>query len=59
MDVESEIAELRAAVRELQGVKDRQDILDCIQRESRARDRQDLEQIAGCWWRTASTSTGR
>ena len=47
MDVETELAQLRAIV---QGVKDRQDVLDCIQRESRARDRQDLEQIAGCWW---------
>lgn len=50
MDIESELAQLRAAVQALQGVKDRQDILDCIQRESRARDRQDLDQIAGCWW---------
>ncbi len=31
-------------------LKDRQDIADCIQRECRARDRQDVEQIAGCWW---------
>jgi hypothetical protein len=44
---EQELAELRATVTYL---KDRQDILDCIQRESRARDRQDVEQIAGCWW---------
>ena len=42
-----ELAELRATVRHL---KDRQDILDCIQRESRARDRQDVAQINGCWW---------
>lgn len=47
MNMEQELAELKAAVGHLQ---DRQDILDCIQRESRARDRQDLEQIAGCWW---------
>lgn len=47
MTVEQELAELRAAVGLL---KDRQDIRDCIQRESRARDRQDNEQIAGCWW---------
>jgi len=39
--------DLGAIVREL---KDRQDILDCIQRECRARDRQDAAQIAGCWW---------
>lgn len=42
-----ELEELRATVRQL---KDRQDILDRIQRESRARDRQDVEMIAGCWW---------
>jgi hypothetical protein len=40
-------AELLRAMRYL---KDRQDILDCIVRESRARDRQDSEQIAACWW---------
>lgn len=47
MSVESELAELKATVGYL---KDRQDILDCIQRESRARDRQDVEQINSCWW---------
>lgn len=47
MTAEEELAELRATVRYL---KDRQDILDCIQRESRARDRQDVDQINGCWW---------
>jgi len=47
MDMESELKQLRATV---QGLKDRQDILDCIQRESRARDRQDSQQIASCWW---------
>ncbi|WP_285018186.1 nuclear transport factor 2 family protein [Novosphingobium sp. fls2-241-R2A-195] len=44
----SEIAsDLAATVTYL---KDRQDILDCIIRECRARDRQDVEQIASCWW---------
>lgn len=47
MSLEQEFAELKATVTYL---KDRQDILDCIQRESRGRDRQDVEQIAGCWW---------
>jgi hypothetical protein len=47
MSAEQELSELKATVAYL---KDRQDILDCIQRESRARDRQDVEQIAGCWW---------
>ncbi len=46
MTTEQEMAELKATVRHL---KDRQEILDCIQRESRARDRQDVEMIAGCW----------
>lgn len=47
MSVEQELAELKATVGYL---KDRQDVLDCIQRECRARDRQDAGQIAGCWW---------
>ena len=50
MALDTDIAELRALVRELRIVKDRQDILSCIQRESRARDRQDVDQINGCWW---------
>jgi hypothetical protein len=47
MTIEAELEKLKDTVRQL---KDRQDILDCIQRESRARDRQDVEMIAGCWW---------
>lgn len=43
----SELDELRATVGLL---KDRQDIHDCIVRECRARDRQDVDQIASCWW---------
>jgi SnoaL-like domain len=45
--VSDKLEELRATVREL---KDRQDIRDCIHRESRARDRQDIAQIESCWW---------
>jgi hypothetical protein len=45
--MDQDMGELLRTVRYL---KDRQDILDCIQRECRARDRQDCEQIAGCWW---------
>jgi hypothetical protein len=30
--------------------KDRQDILDCVVRECRGRDRHDVEMIASCWW---------
>jgi hypothetical protein len=47
MSIEQELAELRAMIGPL---KDRQDVQDCIVRECRARDRQDVEQIAGCWW---------
>jgi hypothetical protein len=47
MDFEAEFEKLKSTVQHL---KDRQDILDCIQRESRARDRQDVDMIAGCWW---------
>ena len=43
----TEFEQLKDTVRQL---KDRQDIRDCIQRESRARDRQDVEMIANCWW---------
>jgi hypothetical protein len=37
MSIETELEKLKATV---QHMKDRQDVLDCIQRESRARDRQ-------------------
>ena len=44
---DEQFAQLKQMVQHQQ---DRQDILDCIVRESRARDRQDVEMIAGCWW---------
>lgn len=47
MQLEDKIDELLATTRYL---KDRQDILDCIQRESRGRDRQDVDVINSCWW---------
>lgn len=47
MSTDANIDEVLATVRQL---KDRQDIFDCLQRESRGRDRQDSEQIASCWW---------
>jgi hypothetical protein len=47
MELAEEVNRLRAAVERL---RDRQDIRDCIERESRARDRQDVAQIEGCWW---------
>ncbi|WP_297489496.1 nuclear transport factor 2 family protein [Acidocella sp.] len=45
--MDDKLAELMKTV---QTLKDRQDILDCIQRECRARDRQDEAQITACWW---------
>lgn len=47
MTLESELEALKRKVGELQ---DRQQILDCIQRDCRGRDRQDVEIIASCWW---------
>lgn len=47
MTSEAEFEELKRSVRLL---KDRQDIFDCIQRECRGRDRQDVDQINSCWW---------
>ena len=47
MNLDEKISLLLTKVDRLQ---DRQDIEDCIQRESRARDRQDTEQILSCWW---------
>ena len=47
MSVESELQELKVTVQHL---KDRQDILDCIVRESRGRDRHDVELSASCYW---------
>jgi hypothetical protein len=47
MNLEEEFLKLKSTVQQL---KDRQDILDCIQRESRARDRQDVDMITSCWW---------
>ena len=49
-EMEARLAALEAEVAGLREVKDRQEILTCIQRESRARDRQDSEMIASCWW---------
>ena len=47
MGIEEEFEKLKAKVQQME---DRQNILDCIQRESRARDRQDIDQITSCWW---------
>ena len=47
MSSAAEFAEMGAAVRYLQ---DRQAILDCIVREARGRDRQDVALTLGCYW---------
>ena len=47
MDGNEDLAQLRAEVRYL---RDRQDILDVIVRESRGRDRHDEDMIASCYW---------
>jgi hypothetical protein len=47
MNLEEEVRELRATV---QNLKDRQEIHDCIIRESRGRDRHDAELTASCYW---------
>jgi hypothetical protein len=46
-DIEQKLAQLTATVQHL---KDRQDILDVIVRESRGRDRHDVDLIASCYW---------
>ncbi len=55
MSIESELAQLRSTV---QYLKDRQDILDCIVREARGRDRQDVELTASCYWPEGSDEHG-
>jgi hypothetical protein len=55
MSIETEFETIKNTV---QYLKDRQDILDCIQRECRARDRQDVAQIAGCWWEDGADEHG-
>lgn len=53
--LEQELAQLRETVRHL---KDRQDILDVIVRESRGRDRHDVDLIAGCYWAEGADEHG-
>ena len=51
-----DLAELAVTVRML---KDRQDILDVIVRESRGRDRHDAELTASCYWPEGADEHGR
>jgi hypothetical protein len=43
-------AKLEQLWRDVQTLKDRQAILDCIMREARGRDRQDVDITASCYW---------
>lgn len=55
MHLEDELEILKETVKKIQ---DKQDILDCIQRECRARDRHDEKQIASCWWEDGTDEHG-
>jgi SnoaL-like domain len=55
MQLEEEIRQIRGMV---QGVKDRQDILDCLTREARGRDRHDAELTASCYWEDGADEHG-
>jgi hypothetical protein len=55
MTPEEEIKQLRSM---LQQVKDRQDILDCITREARGRDRHDAALTASCYWEEGTDEHG-
>jgi hypothetical protein len=47
MDIETEINNIKST---LQHLKDRQDILDCLVREARGRDRHDAALTTSCYW---------
>lgn len=55
MEIEEEIGKLLPLVRQL---KDRQDILDCITREARGRDRHDAEMTSSCYWEDGADEHG-
>jgi hypothetical protein len=51
-------AEFEKLKRTVQHLQDRQDILDCIVRESRSRDRHDVEMMNSCWWEDGADEHG-
>ena len=55
METTDNLDDLRCTLKSLQ---DRQDILDCIVREARGRDRQDSEMITGCYWEDGGDEHG-
>jgi hypothetical protein len=55
MSLEDEVKQLRS---ELRNLKDRQDILDCITRESRGRDRFDAALTSSCYWEDGADEHG-
>src|ERR1700761_1875795 len=55
MRLEDEIREIRET---LQAMKDRQDILDCLTREARGRDRHDAALTASCYWQDGGAEQG-
>jgi len=55
MQLDEEIRQIRAMV---QGMKDRQDILACLTREARGRDRHDAELTASCYWEDGEDEHG-
>jgi len=55
MDLEQEIKQIRSTLRYL---RDRQDILDCLMRESRGRDRHDAQMTASCYWEDGADEHG-
>jgi hypothetical protein len=55
MSVDEELRQLRTTV---QYLKDRQDILDCITREARGRDRFDAALTSSCYWEDGADEHG-
>lgn len=57
-DIEARLAALETEVAELRELRAKQEVMSLIQRESRARDRQDVDQIASCWWEDGQDEHG-
>ena len=55
MELEEEIKQIRSTLRYM---RDRQDILDCIVREARGRDRHDSEVTTSCYWEDGADEHG-